>query len=154
MFVKRYGCGPDHFLCLHGWSGNHLTFEPLVPFMPAHASVFAADLPGCGLSAPPARWDLASITSEIAEVFEYARGPVTLVGNCIGALLGMRAALEHSKAVHRLVLIDAFARWPWYFRIFTAPGWAATRTHAPSPTRPAAGLRTARWPAGGRMNPT
>lgn len=123
MFIKQYGSGPDHFLCLHGWSGDHRSFEPLVPFVPAHASLFAADLPGCGRSHSPARWDLASVTAEIAQAFQSSRAPITIVGNCIGALLGMRAALEQPGAVRRLVLIDTFARWPWYFRLFTVPGW-------------------------------
>ena len=124
MFIKRYGSGADHFLCLHGWSGDHLTFEPLVPFMPAGASIFAADLPGCGRSAPPAHWDISSVAGEIAAAFkDVASSSLTLVGNCIGALLGVRAALEDPNAVHRLVLIDAFASWPWYFRVFTAPRW-------------------------------
>ncbi len=35
----------------------------------------------------------------------------------------MRAALIRPEAVSRIVLIDAFARWPWYFRVFTQPGW-------------------------------
>jgi pimeloyl-ACP methyl ester carboxylesterase len=123
MFIKRYGSGSDNFLCLHGWSGDHLTFEPLVQFMPASASIFAADLPGCGLSLPPAQWDISSVAGEIADAFKDVAGSFTLVGNCIGALLGLCAALENPNAVHRLVLIDAFASWPWYFRVFTAPRW-------------------------------
>ena len=34
MFVKRYGTGPRHFLGLHGWSGDHRTFEPLIHDLP------------------------------------------------------------------------------------------------------------------------
>ncbi|MFN7993340.1 MAG: alpha/beta fold hydrolase [Bryobacteraceae bacterium] len=123
MFVKQYGSGQEVYFCLHGWSGDHRTFEPLVPFLPPQVRVYSADLPGCGSSAEPAEWNLASVTREIAEAFPASGVSFTVVGNCIGGLLGMRAALERPSAVGRLVLIDAFAAWPWYFRIFTAPGW-------------------------------
>lgn len=123
MFVKKHGRGPVAYFCLHGWSGDHRTFDPLVPFLPGQARMYAADLPGCGASPPPAHWDLDVITAEIADEMERCNEPVTLVGNCMGALLGMRAALLRPERVARLVLIDAFAAWPWYFRVFTAPLW-------------------------------
>ncbi len=123
MFVKRHGSGPDAYFCLHGWSGDHRTFDPLLPFVPDGARLYAADLPGCGESAAPERWELSAVSREIGAAIAECGAPVTLVGNCIGALLGMRAALEGPERVRRLVLIDAFAFWPWYFRVFTARGW-------------------------------
>ena len=123
MFIKQYGSGAGSFLCLHGWSGDHRTFEPLVPYLPPNASLWCADLPGCGASDTPACWSLDGLAREIAASFDAVPAPFTLVGNCIGALLGLRAALERPALVRRIVLIDAFARWPWYFRVFTAPGW-------------------------------
>jgi pimeloyl-ACP methyl ester carboxylesterase len=111
------------YFCLHGWSGDHRTFDPLLPYLPGHARMYSADLPGCGASAPPARWELGVLAAEIARDLSRCPEPVTLVGNCMGALLGMRAALLRPDRVARLVLIDAFARWPWYFRVFAAPHW-------------------------------
>jgi len=123
MFVKRNGRGPIAYFCLHGWSGDHRTFDPLLPFLPANARMYAPDLPGCGASPPPARWELSSLAEEIAAEFGRCGDPITLIGNCMGALLGMRAALLRPECIVRLVLIDAFASWPWYFRVFTAPHW-------------------------------
>lgn len=126
MFVKRYGSGPCAYLSLHGWSGTHRSFEPLVRYMPASASLYCADLPGCGKSPAPATWTLAGVTAEIVRSLDTIDAErLTLVGNCIGALLGLCAALERPERIRRLVLIDAFACWPWYFRVFTGPSWGS-----------------------------
>lgn len=126
MYVERHGSGPRHFLGLHGWSGDHTTFDPLRPFLPPDASLFAADLPGCGSSPPPAEWRLAAVAGEIADTIRrLARPALTLVGNCSGGLLGLCAARSlaeagESNTVERLVLIDPFAYWPWYFKVFAS----------------------------------
>lgn len=133
MYVRRHGSGPRLFLGLHGWSGDHTTFDPLLRFLPPDASLFAADLPGCGRSRAPAEWSLASVTREIADTIRrLAERPLTLVGNCSGGLLGLCAVLAlhesgQGASVGRLVLIDPFAYWPWYFRVFLSPAvgrWA------------------------------
>ncbi len=86
----------------------------------------------CGFTAPiclaagsrlaPSQWTLGEVTRQLIGCLERLepRGSV-LVGNCIGALLALCVALERPDLVDRLVLIDAFARWPWYFRVFTNP---------------------------------
>ena len=124
MFVKRYGSGARVCFGLHGWSGDHRTFQPLAPLVPEGVCLWAADLPGCGDSEEPAVWRLGAIVDEIGRTVEgIDGGRVTLVGTCIGAVLAARVAAERPELVERLVLMDAFARWPWYFRVFTAPGW-------------------------------
>lgn len=122
MFVEQYGDGPLSCFCLHGWSGDHRSFEPLASHMPPHVRIYSADLPGCGQSPAPSQWTLAEVTRQVIGSLERSepRGSV-LVGNCIGALLALCVALERPDLVDRLVLIDAFARWPWYFRVFTNP---------------------------------
>ena len=124
MFVKQYGRGPRAFFCLHGWSGDHRTFEPLVPLMSSDARLYCADLPGCGSSPLPRQWDLQTVTDEVVcAIMDTREREIAIVGNCIGALIGLRAALMAPRLIQRLVLIDAFAEWPWYFKVFTAPGW-------------------------------
>lgn len=122
MLVKRYGSGPRAFFCLHGWSGDHRTYEPLEPWIPADASLYAADLPGCGASPPPRAWTMEAVAGVIgAAIDAIPARSVTIVGNCMGALLALRAPVL--KPVERYVLIDALAYWPWYFRVFAARGW-------------------------------
>lgn len=119
MYVKRYGTGGRIFFGLHGWSGDHTTFAPLEPYLPADASLLSVDLPACGQSPAPARWTLDCLASEIAaEVERAGSGGITLIGNCSGAILGLIAMPRIDGLVDRLVLIDPFAYTPWYFRIF------------------------------------
>lgn len=125
MYVERYGEGPRSVLALHGWSGDHRTFEPLRPFLPSSVTLYAPDLPGCGLSKPPREWRLQSLVSELAELAWTLPGPLTLVGNCSGAILGLCLARRlrdegGRQAIERIVLIDPFAYWPWYFRVFAS----------------------------------
>ena len=124
MFVKRYGSGEKIFFGLHGWSGDHRTFAPLAAHMPhASASLYSADLPGCGQSPALPNLTLALVTDEIVKAVLAVVPPgkqITLIGNCSGALLGLLAAGPLEARVSRLVLIDPFAYWPWYFRVFVA----------------------------------
>ena len=121
MHVERYGNGPMAFLCLHGWSGDHRTFEPFANSVPDHATLWCPDLPGCGQSPKPVRWTLASVTDEVVRFAKKLPAPLHIIGNCSGALIGLMVA--ERVAVARIVMIDAFAYWPVYFRIFLAKGW-------------------------------
>ena len=124
MYVERYGAGPQRWLGLHGWSGDHHTFAPLAPHLPSGTSLYAPDLPGCGLSPPPRCWRLAAILEEIVTLIqELAQPGLALIGNCSGALLALCCALQLEQAgagqrLERLILIDPLAYWPWYFRVF------------------------------------
>jgi pimeloyl-ACP methyl ester carboxylesterase len=124
MHLERYGSGAQVYFGLHGWSGDHTTFVPLLDHLPADASLYSADLPGCGKSPAPPHWTLAAITDEVVTaIASIATAPITLIGNCSGALLGLLAAKQLARNIGRLVLIDPFAYWPWYFKVFVAPGW-------------------------------
>ena len=118
MRTERWGRGSRQFLGLHGWNGTRQTFASLVDRLPEDVTFRSVDLPGCGESAPPLTWDLDSVTAEIARELD---GPTTLVGNCSGAILALLVAERAPALVERVVLIDAFAWWPWYFRIFLEP---------------------------------
>lgn len=124
MHVERYGTGPEAYFGLHGWSGDHRTFEPLAAHLPSSASLYSADLPGYGHSPAPRRWDLTIIADEIsASISEIETHRVTLIGNCSGAPLALCAAQRLGPRIRRLVLIDPFAYMPWYFRLFLARGF-------------------------------
>lgn len=124
MHLERYGSGAQVYFGLHGWSGDHSTFAPLLHHLPADVSLYSTDLPGCGKSPAAQHWTLAAITDEIVTaIASTATTPVTLIGNCSGALLGLLAAQQLADKIRRLILIDPFAYWPWYFKVFVAPGW-------------------------------
>ena len=118
MFIKRTGSGPRFFFGIHGWSGDHHTFDPVTADLPADVSFFSIDLPGCGESLAPNEWTVSAVAQEIADEIRRLPAPVSLVGNCSGALLGIAAAQRAGDHVEGLALIDMFATFPWYFRIF------------------------------------
>jgi len=121
MFVERYGRGDRIFFGLHGWSGDHTTFAPLVNYLPDDAALYCADLPGCGRSQPPREWRLEELAREIAdEISKLDSQSVTVIGNCSGAILSLAAMPRIAERVNRLILIDPFAFAPWYFKLFVA----------------------------------
>jgi pimeloyl-ACP methyl ester carboxylesterase len=112
------------YLGLHGWSGDHTTFSPLIPYLPEDATLFSVDLPGYGASPPPAEWTIEILTAELVAVVEALPAErMTIVGNCSGAILALLAAPQIEARIERLVLIDPFAYVPWYFRVFVESWW-------------------------------
>jgi pimeloyl-ACP methyl ester carboxylesterase len=86
--------------------------------LPSDVSFYSADLPGCGSSPVPRAWTMKAIAGEVADAIRWIGEPVTLVGHCSGANIGFFAAQMTPRLVCRIVAIDAFAFWPWYFRVF------------------------------------
>jgi pimeloyl-ACP methyl ester carboxylesterase len=121
MFVRQYGNGAQVIAGLHGWSGDHRTFEPLVARMPPGFTLYSPDLPGYGQSPAPWAWTLEACTAEIGALLAGLPAErFTLLGNCSGALLGLLAVPGLVERVERLVLLDPFAFMPGYFRLFLA----------------------------------
>jgi pimeloyl-ACP methyl ester carboxylesterase len=118
MHVECYGSGSQVYFGLHGWGGDHSTFAPLAAYLPAGVALYSADLPGYGRSPAPRSWELATIADEIARAIAAADSPVTVIGNCSGAVFALLAAERLAGRVERLILIDPFAYLPWYFKIF------------------------------------
>lgn len=128
MFVSRCGHGPIAIAGVHGWSGDHRTFRPLLRDLPPEISFWSVDLPGCGRSPQPRNWTFSAIAGELAETLGSFGTRVHVVGNCSGALLALGAlkmigGAAAARFTARFTMIDAFAFWPWYFRLFLAPGW-------------------------------
>lgn len=121
MFAERYGRGGEVYFALHGWGGDRRTFAPLAPFVPATASLYSADLPGCGDSPAPQEWTVSAVVKEIVETVRSLRSArVNFVGNCGGAVFALLAAQELGDVVGRVLMIDPFAYLPRYFRLFIA----------------------------------
>jgi pimeloyl-ACP methyl ester carboxylesterase len=131
VFVERHGRGDEAYFALHGWGGGRHTFAPLAPFVPAGASLYSADLPGCGDSPAPREWSIEAVVGEIAESVEACTpGRLTLVGNCGGAAFAMLAAERLGEKINRVVMIDPFAYLPRYFRLFAAGEFGRRAYHA------------------------
>jgi pimeloyl-ACP methyl ester carboxylesterase len=72
------------------------------------------------LSPQPPAWDLESVGRTIARTARrLGVEEATVIGNCSGALMAIVATTVGRLSPQRLVLIDPFAYFPWYFRVFT-----------------------------------
>jgi pimeloyl-ACP methyl ester carboxylesterase len=131
IHAQRHGSGENTFVGVHGWGGSHRTFAPLVPHVPPGASLHAVDLPGYGRS-PWSPVDAASdIAGQLAAFIGRLDGPpVTVVGNCSGAILGLLAYEMIPSRIRRFVLIDPFAFLPWYFKVFVHPSFGRLAYHS------------------------
>jgi pimeloyl-ACP methyl ester carboxylesterase len=118
MHIERHGSGSRVFFGVHGWSGDHHTFDPLVPYVPDEVTLLACDLPGIGRSTPLPELTMQTVAGEIAQAIYRIGRPVTLVGNCSGANIALFVAQMIPERIERLITIDVFAFWPWYFRVF------------------------------------
>ncbi len=124
MYVESYGAGSVSYFGLHGWGGDRRTFAPLAAHVPAHATFYSADLPGCGCSPAPAEWSVPVIVNEIiAAVANTGAARVTLVGNCGGGVFALFAAQRAPELIARVVMIDPFAYLPRYFKLFVSEGF-------------------------------
>lgn len=122
IHVERYGTGTRAYAALHGWGGSHRTYAPLAPYVPESAALYAIDLPGYGLTPRTTAASAAEIGGIIAAALApLPSPPLTLVGNCSGAIFALLAASAPGSPVTRLVLIDPFAFVPWYFKVFINP---------------------------------
>jgi len=119
MFIKTYGTGEKSFIAFHGWSGDHRTFDPLVPYLPQNSLLYCFDLPGCGKSPLPGNWETETLASILADSITSLKiNSFTFIGNCSGAILGLMVAKKIPEKFERIVLVDPFAFMPWYFSIF------------------------------------
>lgn len=121
MYVEARGSGPRHFLGLHGWNGTLATFQPMTQDLPPDVTFWSADLPGCGRSPLPPALTLEAVLEDALAAIDQLPAPMTLVGNCSGAVLGLLLMARRPERFNRLVMIDAFAFLPWYFRVFLSP---------------------------------
>lgn len=111
MVLFSAGRGPA-LLFLHGLGDQAGTWSKVAPAFLADHRVVAVDLPGHGES-EPLGGDLTMATlmagAERALVFAANDGPVTVVGNSLGAWLATLLAQRHPEQVGRLVLVNGGA---------------------------------------------
>lgn len=144
MYFEKYGSGENVFVGFHGWSGDHRTFHPILKYLPDNITFYSADLPGIGKSPAPKEWTIQHLVIEISQGLTSLKAPsVSIIGSCSGGLLALFVAkylLESgmNTIIKRLVLIDPYAFFPWYFSVFVSPkmgkiGWYAYYTTFANP---------------------
>jgi pimeloyl-ACP methyl ester carboxylesterase len=97
---------------LHGFPQTHLMWRHVAADLAADHTVICPDLRGYGASDKPVEGDGSAYAKRTmaADVVALARGlgfeRFALVGHDRGALVALRAGLDHPAAVSRLVLLD------------------------------------------------
>ncbi|WP_433036021.1 alpha/beta fold hydrolase [Actinomycetospora sp. CA-053990] len=100
------GDGPA-LLLLHGFPQTHEVWRHVAPELARTHTVICPDLPGYGDSAVPeslAKRTTARTLLEVARRLGHKR--VAVVGHDRGALVALRAALDHPEAVTHLAVLD------------------------------------------------
>ena len=125
LHLQTYGHGPRAFLGLHGWGAHQgKSFGDLVDHLPQDVTLHALDMPGCGRSPPLTRWSWEGVTDALAGALDGIKAPepLTLVGSCSGAFHALSLLASRPERVGALVMLEPFARIPWFFSIFLTPG--------------------------------
>ncbi len=101
------GDGPPLVL-VHGIGASYLSWQPVVELFAENHRVLVPDLVGFGFTPPHGRKATvqrnALLLIELIELL--VNGPVTLIGNSMGGLVSMLAAVKQPAAVNRLILVN------------------------------------------------
>jgi pimeloyl-ACP methyl ester carboxylesterase len=100
----RGGTGPPLVL-VHGTTADHTRWNPLLPRLEAHFSVYAVDRRGRGASGDAPRYGIELEFDDIARVVDAIGEPVLLLGHSYGAVCSLEASLR-TDHVRRLVLYE------------------------------------------------
>jgi len=119
MFAEVHGSGAKTIVAYHGWAGDHRDFTAVGRHLPEGWRLVAVDLPGYGRTPALGTLNAETLAEALAAHLDSLGAErVTLTGFCSGAILALLAAQRRPDRAERLVLIDAFAYLPWYFRVF------------------------------------
>lgn len=142
-YLVASGGGGTPVLLLHGFPQTHFCWRGVVPALAQRHTVVAPDLRGYGASVAPAggprgegftKRDMANDLVELMTALGFDRFAV--VGHDRGARVAYRMALDHSRTVERLAVlnaiptVDQFERmgaysslgyWPWFLLAQPAP---------------------------------
>jgi pimeloyl-ACP methyl ester carboxylesterase len=120
---KKSGSGPP-LVFFHGLIGNEDTFSLCHAAFASHYTVYRPAWPGYGNSSPLPDFSIEDLV-EIGKNFILSTGhtSVTLVGNCLGGNVAMELARLYPDMVRRLILIELYAYFPWYFYLLLVSGF-------------------------------
>lgn len=114
VFVRSAPAAPgaEPAVYVHGLGGSALNWTDLMGQLSRKAQPIAGhalDLPGFGLSPPPADRDYsldASVAAVVALIEKRANWPVHLIGNSLGGAISTRLAARRPDLVRTLTLIS------------------------------------------------
>lgn len=102
---ERTGDGPPLVLVHGGAAGSHLDWQPVLPQLAEHFTVYAVDRRGRGGSGDAGEYELEREFEDVAAVVDAVAEPVRLLGHSFGAICSLEATL-HTDNVSKLVLYE------------------------------------------------
>jgi pimeloyl-ACP methyl ester carboxylesterase len=129
LFGSVTGTGAPQVLALHGWARSHRDFDAVLapPGAPPLRAV-ALDLPGFGVSPPPAEaWGAAAYAEALAPVLDDMDAPVVVLGHSFGGRVAVHLATQRPDAVRALVLTGVPLLHPLDRRSRVAVGYKLVR---------------------------
>jgi pimeloyl-ACP methyl ester carboxylesterase len=98
------GNGPP-LLLIHGAGNFSARWNPVVPLLERHFSLYALDRRGRGESGDAAEYALEREFEDVVSVIEAIRGPVNVLGHSLGAVCALEAALR-TQQIRKLILYE------------------------------------------------
>ncbi|MBI2856629.1 MAG: alpha/beta fold hydrolase [Chloroflexi bacterium] len=119
------GEGPP-LLLLHGLGATLIAWAANIAPLAQKFTVYAPDIPGHGESDKPDLDYRVPTGAKFIRDFMHTLGipRAYIIGNSMGGILALRAALDYPSLVEKLVLVDAAGlgrRLSWYLRIISLP---------------------------------
>jgi pimeloyl-ACP methyl ester carboxylesterase len=107
VFVQNFGESGPSLVLVHGLASSHVHWLAVAPRLAAGHRVYVPDLPGFGRTPVAGRpTDLAGYRRVLGRLLARLDEPAVVVGNSMGALLGILAAVDHPDLVRALVLVS------------------------------------------------
>lgn len=102
------GEGESTLVLVHGIGASYLTWQPVVAPLAEHHRVLVIDLIGFGFTPPHGRRATVQRNAELLTDFIelMTDEPVTLVGNSMGGLVSMLAAVDRPELIDRMILVN------------------------------------------------
>jgi pimeloyl-ACP methyl ester carboxylesterase len=101
----RSGDGPP-LLLLHGTSADHRRWQPVLPALESHFTVYNLDRRGRGGSGDADTYDLAIEFADVTAAVEAIGGPVDVIGHSYGGLCALEAAPALGSRLRKLIVYE------------------------------------------------
>ncbi|MGP8121376.1 MAG: alpha/beta fold hydrolase [Xanthobacteraceae bacterium] len=105
----RVGTGPATCIVLHEWLGDHVNWEPTLPYFdPGRQTLVFADLRGYGWSrAMTGNFDLAEASNDVLRLADQLQIPrFHLVGHSMSGLIAQNVALQAPSRIQSVTLFS------------------------------------------------
>lgn len=108
VHVIDHGGSGQLMILVHGLEGSALNWAAVGPYLAQGRKVIAPDLAGFGITPPGSRGSSVEANAQlVVELIEReGNGPAIVVGNSMGGLVSILAAVEAPHLVDRMILVD------------------------------------------------